>query len=103
MSSRAIGRWLEAKGTKLSAATIARALRHPEPYWQGLADEVEPAARLFSVAYGIEIHDALESCEIVEATASRLIARGLPRVVRILGAVRIRSNDIAKLLEGGTK
>jgi len=42
MSSRAISRWLESKGTKLSAATIAKALRNPKLYWEELAEEIEP-------------------------------------------------------------
>ena len=59
MSSRAISRWLESSGVKLSAVTISKALRNPKPYWQELADEIEPAARVFSDAYDISIKDVL--------------------------------------------
>jgi excisionase family DNA binding protein len=34
-------------------------------------------------------------------SVERLIARGLLRVVRILGAVRIRLSDVRKLMDGG--
>jgi hypothetical protein len=70
MSSRAISRWLADKGVKLSAATIAKALRNETEYWQELADEIEPAARLFSTAYGLDIQEALECQEIVESRAT---------------------------------
>jgi hypothetical protein len=47
MSTRAISRWLE-KGPKikLSAVSIAKALRNPEKYWQGFAEFIEPQARI---------------------------------------------------------
>lgn len=50
MSARAISRWLEQQGTKLSAATVAKALRNPDRYWAVLWDEIEPVARRFSEA-----------------------------------------------------
>lgn len=53
MSSRGISRWLKSSGVKLSAATIAKALRNPKPYWQELAEEFEPAAEIFNRAYGL--------------------------------------------------
>jgi hypothetical protein len=59
MSSRAISRWLESKGVKLSAATIAKALRNPKPYWQELAEEMEPAATEFSKAHNISVREVL--------------------------------------------
>jgi hypothetical protein len=59
MSGRAISRWLESSGVKLGPVTIAKALRNPKPYWQELADEIEPAARIFSDAYDISMKDAL--------------------------------------------
>jgi hypothetical protein len=59
MSSRAISRWLDSNGVKLSPATIAKALRKSEPYWQELAEEFEPAATIFSNAYDIAVEDVL--------------------------------------------
>ncbi len=59
MSSRAISRWLESKGVKLSAATIAKALRNPKPYWQELAEEIEPAATIVSNAYDVSVKSLL--------------------------------------------
>jgi hypothetical protein len=59
MSSRAISRWLESEGTKLSAATIAKALRNPKPYWEELWEEIEPAATIFGNAYGLHLEDVL--------------------------------------------
>jgi hypothetical protein len=51
MSARAISRWLEERGTKLSAVTVAKALKNPQKYWESLWDVVEPAARLFANAH----------------------------------------------------
>src|ERR1700691_1702556 len=61
MSSRAISRWLESKGVKLSAVTIAKALRNPQPYWQELAEEFEPAATVFSNAHEISVCTVLSN------------------------------------------
>src|ERR1700722_17524934 len=55
MSSRAISRWLAEKGVKLSAATVAKALRNPRLYWQELADEIEPAATIFGNAHDLDV------------------------------------------------
>jgi hypothetical protein len=47
MSARAISRWLaEGPKVKLSAVSIAKALRNPEKYWEEFADFVEPQARI---------------------------------------------------------
>jgi hypothetical protein len=59
MSSRAMSRWLESKGMKLSPATIAKALRNPKPYWQELAEEIEPAATIVSNAFGLSVKSVL--------------------------------------------
>jgi hypothetical protein len=59
MSSRAISRWFEEKGVKLSAVTISKALRNPKPYWEELFETVEPAARIFEDAQGCAMEDFL--------------------------------------------
>ena len=47
MSSRAISRWLATEqNVKLSAATIARALRDPEKYILEIFEEIEPAVNV---------------------------------------------------------
>jgi hypothetical protein len=47
MSTRAISRWLEeGPKIKLSAVSIAKALRNPEKYWEGFAEFIEPQARV---------------------------------------------------------
>ena len=66
MSSRAISRWLEGKGVKLSAATIAKALRQPKPYWEELFEKVEPAARTFAEAHGVEVEELLLRQELFQ-------------------------------------
>jgi hypothetical protein len=51
MSTRAISRWLaEGPKIKLSAVSIAKALRSPEKYWQQFAEFVEPQARIVEEA-----------------------------------------------------
>ncbi len=46
MSTRAISRWLQdAHNVKLSAVSIAKALREPERFWEKWADSIEPTAR----------------------------------------------------------
>jgi hypothetical protein len=59
MSSRAISRWLEANGGKISAATIAKALRNSQPYWEEIFGEIEPAARTFAKAHSADMEDFL--------------------------------------------
>ncbi|MCG3149375.1 MAG: hypothetical protein PCFJNLEI_02835 [Verrucomicrobiae bacterium] len=49
MSARAICRWLlDAHKVKLSAATIAKALREEERYWRELYESIRPAARMLT-------------------------------------------------------
>jgi hypothetical protein len=78
MSSRAISRWLSANNVKLSAATIAKALRNPEPYWQELADEIEIHATIFAGAHNVEVKELLERSDLFECLCqeSHLIAAG---------------------------
>ena len=64
MSCRGIVRWLEAYGTKLSLATIAKALRTPEVYWQEIYDDVAPAARIVAKAHNLEVMDLLADHEL---------------------------------------
>jgi len=71
MSSRAISRWLESKGMKLSAATIAKALRNPKPYWEELAEEIEPAATLFGNAHDIAVKDVLLNADAFYSLCNR--------------------------------
>ncbi len=50
MSTRAISKWLEeAKGVKLSAVTIAKALRDQDRHWATLCDEIEVSARVMAM------------------------------------------------------
>jgi hypothetical protein len=64
MSCRGISRWLEANGTKLSVSTIAKALRNPEPYWQEIYEEIQPAALIFSRAHNVDEEDMLKSHDL---------------------------------------
>ena len=59
MSSRAISRWLEASGVKISAVTIAKALRNPKPYWEELFEAIEPAARILEQAHSCGMEELL--------------------------------------------
>ncbi|MGC9940702.1 MAG: hypothetical protein ABSE48_02645 [Verrucomicrobiota bacterium] len=63
MSCRAICRWMENNDTKLSVATVARALRNPQPYWQDIYDDVEPAALIFAGAHDIDVRALLADHE----------------------------------------
>src|SRR5258708_36095904 len=63
MSSRAISRWLNANKVKLSAATIAKALRNPKPYWEEVLEEIEPAALTFARAHKEDPETILESAD----------------------------------------
>jgi hypothetical protein len=69
MSSRAISRWLEGSGVKISAVTIAKALRIPKPYWEKLFEAIEPAARVFERANGVAMEDFLVREEVFFALA----------------------------------
>jgi hypothetical protein len=64
MSSRGISRWLEANGTKLSVATIAKALRNPQPYWQEIYEDNQPAALIFARAHDVEPDEVLKNHEL---------------------------------------
>jgi hypothetical protein len=64
MSCRAICRWMENNGTKLSVATVARALRNPQPYWQDIYDDIEPAALIFAAAHDIDVRALLVDHEM---------------------------------------
>jgi hypothetical protein len=90
MSSRAISRWLADKGVKLSAATIAKALRQPESYWQELADEIEPAATLFGNCRNIDVQDLLTNPEAFSVLAEHPVS---PEAVSA-DAVRNSLNEI---------
>lgn len=60
MSSRAISRWLaEGPKIKLSAVTIAKALRNADKYWEEFADFVEPRARIVEDALDWPMEDFL--------------------------------------------
>src|SRR5260370_20536441 len=59
MSCRAISRWLEENDVKISAVTIAKALRNPKPYWEEFFETVEPAARIFEQAQACEMGEFL--------------------------------------------
>ena len=71
MSSRAISRWLEENGVKLSAVTIAKALRNQKPYWEELFEAIEPAARIFEEAQGCAMGEFLLRDEVFFALESR--------------------------------
>ena len=64
MSSRAIVHWLEAYGTKLSLATVAKALRNPNVYWQEIYDDIEPAAIVFAEVHSLKVRDLLGDHEL---------------------------------------
>jgi hypothetical protein len=71
MSSRAISRWLEGNGVKLSAATIAKALRNQAPYWEELFEELEPAARIFANAHDVSIKDLMLKDDLFSALCNQ--------------------------------
>jgi hypothetical protein len=66
MSSRAISRWLAANDVKLSAVTIAKALRDPKPYWQELLEEMEAPGRIVANAYGLDVNELIGSRELFD-------------------------------------
>ena len=54
LSSRAISEFLmQEHKIKLSAVTIAKALRDEDKYWLALYEDIEPASRIFGNAHGI--------------------------------------------------
>ncbi len=60
MSARAISRWLaDGPQIKLSAVTIAKALKNPEKHWEEFADFIEPKARIVEDALEWQMEDFL--------------------------------------------
>ena len=60
MSTRGISRWLgENHGLEISHASVSRALRQADNYWQGFAEFIEPAARIAADAAGQDIETVL--------------------------------------------
>ena len=56
MSARAISRFLEKEqNVKLSSVTVTRALNDPKRSWNMFFDAIEPAARTFAKADGIQL------------------------------------------------
>jgi len=61
MSTRAISKFLKDNfKVKLSAVTVAKALREPDKYWLAWYEEIEPAARVVAEAHDIDVEDLLE-------------------------------------------
>lgn len=59
MSTRALSRWLQdTHNIKLSAVSIAKALRESEKYWEARADSIEQAARAVENVTGVSIWPA---------------------------------------------
>lgn len=69
MSGRAIARWLVSNGVKLSAVTIAKALRNPKPYWEEYFERIEPSALTFEKAHDASMEEFLEKPELFELLA----------------------------------
>jgi hypothetical protein len=68
MSTRAISAFLqEQHGVKLSAVTIAKALREPERHALGILERVEPAARTVAAALDVSPESLLEDPNCFEA------------------------------------
>jgi len=60
MSTRAISAYLQEKhGVKLSAVTIAKALREPGKHALAILERAEPAARVVAAAHGASVEDLL--------------------------------------------
>jgi hypothetical protein len=71
MSTRAISRWLaEGPKIKLSAVSIAKALRNPEKYWEEFAESIEPQARIVQDALDWPMEDFLYKQEGFEHLVS---------------------------------
>jgi hypothetical protein len=61
MSLRAVSKWLwEAKRIKLSANTLARAMRNQDKYWGGWYESIAPHAAWLAEFYGTTREDVLE-------------------------------------------
>jgi len=68
MSSRTISEFLKTShSVKISAASVARALREPEKHMEGLFESIEPAIRIFAEAHDVEASDILEDEKVFEA------------------------------------
>jgi hypothetical protein len=68
MSTRAISAFLQGEhGVRLSAVTIAKALREPEKHAQGILERVEPAARTVAAALDVSPESLLEDPNCFEA------------------------------------
>ena len=97
MSSRAISRWLETKGVKLSAVTIGKALRNPKQYWQELLEEMEAPARILANAYGCEVNGLIESRDLFERFAKEsptVEAVTREGVMISLDEIRVAANEL---------
>ncbi|MCB1276446.1 hypothetical protein [Prosthecobacter sp.] len=71
MSTRAISRWLsEFHGVKLSAVSIAKALRNPERYWDDYLEMLEPFARRVEEATDVTVEDLLSNTDLFHAIDS---------------------------------
>ena len=67
MSTRAISSWLQAEyKIKLSATTIAKALRESDRYWQAIYDDSEPDGRRVAAAYDVNVSDLLRDEDLFE-------------------------------------
>lgn len=68
MSTRAISAFLqEEHGVKLSAVTIAKALREPEKHAAVAVDRIEPAARVVAAAQGADVEELLGNADYFAA------------------------------------
>lgn len=91
MSTRAISRWLaERHRIKLSAVTIAKALREADKFWAATVEEVAPAAQIVAAAHGVSVSDVLLDREVFAALRR---AQGKPIVVA--GAVEYAQYETA--------
>ena len=71
MSSRAISRWLEERqGIKLSAVTIAKALREPRKHWIAFTDKLEASVRIYAEAFEVKPEIFLRSFDSFDHTAA---------------------------------
>ncbi len=64
MSARGIVRWLDAYGTKVSLATVAKALRNPQSYWQEIYEDIEPAALVVAAGHNLAVRALLANHEL---------------------------------------
>ena len=72
MSTRAISAFLqEEHGVKLSAVTIAKALREPEKHAAVAVDRIEPAARVVAAAQGADVEELLANSDYFTAIRDR--------------------------------